>query len=63
MCTRRRFKQSVPLAERLAAWVEDVRKEMEKLPLDSPERERLLKKMEQANSALRFETRGDAPIP
>ncbi len=58
MSTRRRVKQSVSLADRLAVWVNDVRAEIEKLSPDNPEREKLLKKIEQANAALQFE----API-
>ena len=55
MSNRRRAKQSLSLADRLAAWVDDVRQQAEKLEPDSPEREKLLKKIEQANAALRFE--------
>ncbi len=58
MSTRRKFRQSVPLADRLAVWANDVRAEMEKLSPNSPERDKLLKKIEQANAALQFE----API-
>jgi hypothetical protein len=48
---RRRFKQSVPFAERLAAWAKGVRDRAEKLPPGSPERELLIKKAQQADTA------------
>jgi hypothetical protein len=50
MQRRRRFKQTVPLTERLQKWAEDVREEADKLP-PGPEREALLKKARQADTA------------
>ena len=47
---RRRFKQSTPLKDRLAAWAEDVREQAEQLP-PGPERDALLKKLSQAETA------------
>jgi hypothetical protein len=50
MQRRRRFKQTAPLTERLQKWAEGVREEADKLP-PGPEREAILKKAEQADTA------------
>ena len=57
---RRRFKQSTPLKDRLAAWAEDVREQAEKLP-PGPERDSLLKKLSQADMAVHLEDWVNSP--
>jgi hypothetical protein len=44
MARRRRFKQTVPFIDRLAAWAKDVREEADRLP-PGPERDELLHKV------------------
>jgi hypothetical protein len=53
MGTRRRFKQSVSLKDRLAAWAKQVRVEADLLPL-GPQRDELLAKARQADAACRL---------
>jgi hypothetical protein len=60
MQRRRRFKQNISLHDRLAAWANQVRQEAEKIP-PGPEREALLKKAEQADTAYHFEDWADSP--
>jgi hypothetical protein len=50
MQRRRRFKQQVPFQDRLAAWAKEVREQAKTLP-PGPEREALLKKASQADTA------------
>jgi hypothetical protein len=50
MVKRRRFKQTVPLKDRLDTWAQEVRVQAEQLP-PGPEREALLKKARQADIA------------
>lgn len=50
MAKRRRFKQTVPLKDRLDTWAQEVRVQAEQLP-PGPEREALLKKARQADIA------------
>jgi hypothetical protein len=50
MKRRRRFKQTVPLQERLAAWADEIRRKAASLP-PGPEREALLKRASQADVA------------
>jgi len=50
---RRRFKQTVPLKEMLAAWANGVREKANKLP-PGPERDGLLKNADQAQTASRI---------
>jgi hypothetical protein len=47
---QRRFKQQLTLQDRLSAWAKEVRKQADKLR-PSPERDMLLKKAEQADTA------------
>jgi len=48
--TRRRFKQTIPLSQRLSTWAEDMRGRAATLP-EGPEREDLLKRAGQADVA------------
>ncbi|MCK1299606.1 hypothetical protein IVB33_18905 [Bradyrhizobium sp. 24] len=50
MFKRRRFKQITTLKDRLAAWLQDLRGQAEKLP-PGPDRDALLKKGKQAEAA------------
>ena len=50
MQRRRRFKQILSLQDRLTAWADQVRRHAEKLP-PGPERDALLKKARQADTA------------
>ena len=50
MLKRRRFKQTTSLKERLAAWAKQVHEQAEALP-PGPERDDLLKKAHQADTA------------
>lgn len=54
MMKRRRFKQTISLKERLASWAAEVRQKAEKLP-SGPERNVLLKKASQADTASHLE--------
>ncbi|MET4218684.1 hypothetical protein ABIB00_003902 [Bradyrhizobium sp. LB14.3] len=56
MQNRRRFKQTVSLAERLFAFAEEARERASCLP-PGPAREELMKKVRQAEMALRLEGR------
>jgi hypothetical protein len=47
---RRRFKQNLSLHDRLATWAKEVREQAEVLP-PGPEREALLKRASQADTA------------
>jgi hypothetical protein len=50
MAKRRRFKQDIPLHDRLVAWAKQVREEANLLP-PGPERDALLAKARQADAA------------
>jgi hypothetical protein len=50
MKKRRRFKQELTLAEKLAAWTEEMKAQAAKLP-PGPERDALIKKVRQADIA------------
>ena len=54
MIKRRRFKQSNSLKDRLASWAAEVRQKAEELPA-GPERDVLLKKASQADTAAHLE--------
>jgi hypothetical protein len=56
MQKRRRFKQTVSLADRLSAFAEEARKRASSLP-PGPAREELTKKLRQAETALQFDGR------
>jgi hypothetical protein len=60
MQRRRRFKQSIPLHDRLATWAEQIRGQANSLP-PGPEREALLKKVRQADTALHLEDWANSP--
>ena len=60
MQRRRRFKQSIPLHDRLATWAEQVREQANSLP-PGPEREALLKKVRQADAASHLEDWANSP--
>ena len=58
--TRRRFKQTIPLRERLSAWAEDMRERAAILP-EGPEREDLLKRAGQADVAAHIDQWAQSP--
>ncbi len=58
--TRRRFKQTIPLSERLSTWAEDMRQRAATLP-DGPEREDLLKRAGQADVAAHIDQWAQSP--
>ena len=60
MQRRRRAKQTTPFHDRLAAWANDVRAEAAKLP-PGPEREVLLKKARQADTASHLDHWANSP--
>jgi hypothetical protein len=60
MLKRRRFEQTLSLQERLSAWAGKVQEEAEKLP-QGPERDALLKKMRQAETASHIEDWANSP--
>jgi hypothetical protein len=57
---RRRFKQSVSFKERLASWAAEVRERAERLPA-GPDRDVLLKKASQADTASHLEDWANSP--
>ena len=60
MLKRRRFHQTKSLQDRLAAWAEEVREQAAKLPA-GPERDALLKKLRQADTASHLEDWANSP--
>ena len=64
MLKRRGFKQSTSLRDRLTAWAEAVRQQAAALP-PGPERDALLKKASQADTAFYLDdwARMSAPFP
>jgi hypothetical protein len=57
---RRRFKQNLSLNDRLAAWAKEVRMQADKLP-PGPERDELIKKARQADTASHLEDWANSP--
>ena len=60
MLKRRRFRQTKSLQDRLAAWAEEVRQQAAKLP-PGPERDALLKKLRQADTASHLDDWANSP--
>ena len=60
MTKRRRFKQALDFKDRLNAWAEGIRKRAEQLAPGS-EREAMLKKARQADTATRLEDWANSP--
>jgi len=60
MLKRRRFRQTKSLQDRLAAWTEEVREQAAKLP-PGPERDALLKKLRQADTASHLDDWANSP--
>jgi hypothetical protein len=60
MTERRRFKQAVSLKDRLAVWSDQVREAAAKLP-PGPERDAMLKKLRQAETAAHLEDWANSP--
>ncbi len=57
---RRRFKQQVSLQDRIAEWAASVREEANTLP-PGPDRDQLLKKLRQAETAMHLEDWANSP--
>jgi hypothetical protein len=62
MFNRRRFKQQLTLQDRLSAWAKEVREQADKLR-PSPERDMLLRKAEQADTASQLNDWVNSPSP
>jgi hypothetical protein len=60
MTKRRRFRQTQSLKDRLTAWANGVREDAGKLP-PGPERDALLKKASQADTALHMDDWANSP--
>jgi hypothetical protein len=60
MSKRRRFKQVESLRDRLATWADRLREQADKLP-DGPERDALLRKLRQADTASHMEDWANSP--
>jgi hypothetical protein len=60
MKKRRRFKQNISLQDRLAAYAKEVREHAESLPL-GPQRDELMKKARQADTASQMNGWVNAP--
>jgi len=60
MQKRRRFKQQLSLQDRLAMWAKDLREQAAALP-PGPERDELLKKARQADTASHLEDWANSP--
>jgi len=58
--TRRRFKQTIPLSQRLSTWAEDMRGRAATLQ-EGPEREDLLKRAGQADVAAHIDQWAQSP--
>jgi len=54
MTKRRRFKQTVPLKDRLRAFAEDLRQEASRLPA-GPQKDAVLKRARRADTAVHLE--------
>ena len=57
---RRRFKQTIPLKERLTAWAKEVMAKAQTLP-PGPEKDELLKKAGQAETAAHLDDWANSP--
>ena len=57
---RRRFKQNLSLQDRLTAWAEAVREQANQLP-PGPDRDRLLAKASQADTAAHLDEWANSP--
>jgi hypothetical protein len=57
---RRRFKQTIPLKDRLTAWAKDVMAQAQTLP-PGPERDELIKKARQADTAAHIDDWANSP--
>jgi hypothetical protein len=57
---RRRFKQTVPLKDRLGSWADDIRAQAAQLP-PGPERDAMLRKARQAETATHLEDWANSP--
>ena len=57
---RRRFKQTLSLQDRLAAWATEVREQADALP-PGPERDALLKKVSRADAASHLQDWANSP--
>jgi hypothetical protein len=60
MQRRRRFKHQFTLQERIVVWAKEVREQAAKLP-PGPDRDMLLKKVQQAETALHLEDWANSP--
>jgi hypothetical protein len=60
MKKRRRFKQNISLQDRLAAYAKEVREHAESLP-PGPQRDELMKKASQADTASHMNGRVNSP--
>jgi hypothetical protein len=60
MQRRRRFKQTVPFNDRLAAWAKDVLRQADRLP-PGRERDELLHKVRQADTASDLDEWANSP--
>ena len=60
MVKRRRFKQPITLQDRIVAWAKEVRAQAAALP-PGPEQDMLLKKVRQAEVALKLEDWANSP--
>ena len=60
MLERRRFKQTIPLKDRLTAFAEDARQKATELP-PGPERDEMLKKARQADTASHLDAWANSP--
>jgi len=60
MQNRRRFKHEITLQDRIVAWAKQVRAQAAELP-PGPEREELLKKVRQAETAMHLDDWANSP--
>ena len=60
MQNRRRFKHQITLQDRIAAWAKQVRAQAAELP-PGPDREELLKKVRQAETAMHLDDWATSP--
>jgi hypothetical protein len=60
MQNRRRFKHQITLQDRIAAWAKQVRAQAAELP-PGPDREELLKKVRQAETAMHLDDWANSP--
>ena len=62
MLERRHFKQTTPLKDRLTAFAEEARQKATELP-PGPERDEMLKKARQADTACHLDAWANSPPP